>query len=94
MTKAALISMTQTLAQELGGAGIRVNAIAPGLVDTKLAAVFAKDKALARQVTDRTAMQRIGQPEEIAGIAVFLASNEASFVTGQTIAVDGGFTIN
>lgn len=94
MTKAALISMTQTLAQELGPAGIRVNAIAPGLIDTKLAAVFARDAALARRVTDRTALGRVGQPAEVAGIAVFLASDEASFLTGQAIAVDGGFTIN
>ena len=93
MTKAALISLTKTLALELGQTGIRVNAIAPGFVDTKLAAAISGDPALHKMVIDHTPLARVAQPSEIAGIAVFLASSESSFVTGQTFYVDGGFTI-
>ncbi len=91
MTKAALISMTQTLALELGGYGIRVNAIAPGLVETKLASMLTSNDELARMYTDRASLKRWGQPHEIAGPAVFLASDEASYVTGHTLVVDGGY---
>jgi NAD(P)-dependent dehydrogenase (short-subunit alcohol dehydrogenase family) len=92
MTKAGLISMTQSLAFELGGANIRVNAIAPGLVETRLAAaILASDEMLAH-ANRHTALGRVGKPEEIAAAALFLASDSASFVTGQTLAVDGGFT--
>ncbi|TNF26080.1 MAG: glucose 1-dehydrogenase [Deltaproteobacteria bacterium] len=91
MTKAGLISMTQTLAAELGGARIRVNAIAPGLIDTRLAGMIVKNPALTKTVTDRAAIKRVGQPEEVAGIAVFLASDESSYITGHTFPVDGGF---
>jgi len=91
MTKAGLISMTQTLAAELGAARIRVNAIAPGLIDTRLAGAIVKNEALTKSVTDRTALKRIGQPEEIAGLAVFLASDESAYVTGHTFPVDGGY---
>lgn len=94
MTKAALISLTQTLALELGQTGIRVNAIAPGFVDTKLAAAISNDPVLHQRVVDRTPQARVAQPAEIAGMAVFLASQEASFVTGQTFYVDGGYTIS
>jgi NAD(P)-dependent dehydrogenase (short-subunit alcohol dehydrogenase family) len=91
MTKAAMISMTQTLAMEWGPANIRVNALAPGLVDTRLAAALVHTDAFRRQFTDRTAFGRVAQPEEIAGLAVYLASDEASFVTGQTFPLDGGY---
>lgn len=91
MTKAALISMTQTMARELGAAGIRVNAISPGLVDTKLAAALVHNDELVRHYTDRAALGRYGQPHEIAGPALFLASDEASYVTGHVLVADGGF---
>ena len=93
MTKAAMISMTQTLALELGQQGVRVNAVAPGLVQTKLSAARTSSEALVQKINERTCLNRIGQPEEIAGPVLFLASDAASYVTGQTLAVDGGFTV-
>ncbi|MEZ4323277.1 MAG: glucose 1-dehydrogenase [Myxococcota bacterium] len=93
MTKAALISMAQTLAFELGEAGIRVNAIAPGIIDTKLAAAITSNPQLLAMVQGRTALKRVGEPDEVAGVAVFLASDESRYVTGQTFYVDGGFSV-
>lgn len=93
MTKAAVISMTQTLAQELGGSGIRVNAIAPGLVETKFASAIVSNEDLLQRVADRAALGRHAQPDEIAGAAVYLASDAASYVTGHVLVVDGGTTI-
>jgi NAD(P)-dependent dehydrogenase (short-subunit alcohol dehydrogenase family) len=90
MTKAAVISMTQTLAQELGPSNIRVNAIAPGLVETKFASAIVGNEDLRKHVTDRTALGRHAQPDEIAGAAVYLASSASSYVTGQVLVVDGG----
>lgn len=95
MTKAALISMTRTLAVELGETGVRVNAIAPGIVDTKLAAALTQDpRLLEDHLLPHTPLKRIGQPEEIAGVAVFLASDASSFMTGQVVTVDGGYLIS
>ena len=93
MTKAAVISMTQTLAMELGGRNIRVNAIAPGLVETKFASILIETPEIAARFNERSAIGRVTQPEELAGAALFLASDESSYVTGQTLAVDGGYTI-
>ncbi|MDC3960385.1 glucose 1-dehydrogenase [Polyangium jinanense] len=93
MTKAAVVSMTQTMAVELAASGIRVNAIAPGLVDTRFAAAIVHNKDLVERVVARTPIGRYGQPDEIAGAALYLASDAASFLTGQTIVVDGGMTI-
>lgn len=92
MTKAAVISMTQSLAIELGPAGIRVNAIAPGLVETRFAQVLVDDDTLRRHFVDRTAIGRHAQPDEIAGAAVYLLADASSFVTGQVLVVDGGMT--
>ncbi len=94
MTKAAVVSMTKTLAIELGPSAIRVNAIAPGLVETRFAAAIVHNPDMVQRVTDRTPLGRYGQPEEIAGAALFLASDAASFVTGHTLVVDGGMTIS
>jgi NAD(P)-dependent dehydrogenase (short-subunit alcohol dehydrogenase family) len=93
MTKAALISMTQTLAIEWGGAGIRVNAIAPGLVETRLAAALTSNAELTRRFLDRTGVRRVGQPEDVAGAVVFLASEAAAYVTGTVLDVDGGYRV-
>ncbi|MDG1483902.1 MAG: glucose 1-dehydrogenase [Myxococcota bacterium] len=93
MTKAAMISMTRTMAVELGPADIRVNAIAPGLVDTRFASAIVSNPDLVRIFTERAPLHRYARPDEIAGMAVFLASSDASYITGQTIPIDGGYTI-
>jgi NAD(P)-dependent dehydrogenase (short-subunit alcohol dehydrogenase family) len=92
-TKAAVIAMTRTLAVELGPSKIRVNAIAPGFVDTRFATAILKNDVLLQQVIARTPMGRYGNPDEIAGGALYLASDAASFLTGHTLVIDGGMTI-
>ena len=92
MSKAAVISMTQTLAVELGRARIRVNAIAPGLVETRFAATLVNNPEAAKFFTERAPLGRHAQPEEIAPLLVYLGSDESSFVTGQVFAIDGGWT--
>jgi NAD(P)-dependent dehydrogenase (short-subunit alcohol dehydrogenase family) len=92
MTKAAVISMTQTLAVELGSAGIRVNAIAPGLVDTRFASALTSNPEIEQYFSGRAPLGRHAQPDEIAPLALYLASDESSFVTGQVYAIDGGWT--
>lgn len=91
-TKAAVISMTQTLAFELGSSKIRVNAIAPGLVETKFASAIVGNPMLRDHVVGRTPLARHAQPAEIAGAAVYLLSDAASFTTGSLMVVDGGLT--
>jgi NAD(P)-dependent dehydrogenase (short-subunit alcohol dehydrogenase family) len=92
MTKAAVISMTQTLAFELGGSNVRINAIAPGLVETRFAAAIVQNPMLRDHVVQRTPLARHAQPAEIAGAAVYLLSDAASFTTGSVLVVDGGLT--
>jgi NAD(P)-dependent dehydrogenase (short-subunit alcohol dehydrogenase family) len=93
MTKAAVVSMTKTMALELGPSKIRVNAIAPGLIETRLSAGLVHNPEIVGPIVERTPLRRYGQPDEIAGAALFLASDAASFVTGHTLVVDGGLTI-
>lgn len=92
MTKAALLSFTQTLAHEVGPVGIRVNAISPGLVETRFASALIENEELLRRMVKRSPVGRHGQPDDIAGAAVYLLSDASSFMTGQSIVVDGGFT--
>jgi len=94
MTKAAIVSMTKTLAYELGGSSIRVNSIAPGLIDTRFASAIVSNEALVAEAVRKTPLKRYGTPDEIAGAATYLASDSASFLTGQTIVIDGGMTIS
>ena len=92
MTKAALISMTQTLAHELGPLGVRANAIAPGLVETRFASALIANEEILQSVVSRTPVGRHGQPDEIAGAAVYLLSEASSYMTGQVMVIDGGVT--
>jgi dehydrogenase/reductase SDR family member 4 len=93
ISKAAEAQLARNLALELGPKGIRVNAIAPGLVKTDFAKALWSNPTILQSVEQRAPLRRIGQPVEIAGIAVFLASAAASFVTGQLIVADGGSTL-
>ena len=93
MTKAAVVSMTKTLAMELGPSGIRVNAIAPGLVDTKFASALTANPDILKMVMDRTALKKVAQPIDIAGVALLLASDAGAYMTGETVVVDGGWTL-
>ena len=90
MTKAALIMMTQSYALELGSKGVRVNAIAPGLIETVLSEYYWKDEERRNERIAQQPIKHLGQPVEIAEVAALLASDRSSFVTGQTITVDGG----
>ncbi len=90
-SKGALAMLTQSLAIELAGDGIRVNAIAPGVIETPMTEVTRNDPRRLKGFISRIPAGRIGRPEEIAGPAVFLASELASYVTGVVLPVDGGF---
>jgi NAD(P)-dependent dehydrogenase (short-subunit alcohol dehydrogenase family) len=91
-SKAALINLTRTLARELGTSGIRVNAIAPGLVATDFARVLVETPSIHDRIVEGTALKRHAEPDEIAGGALYLASDAASYVTGSVLVVDGGAT--
>jgi len=93
ISKAAEAQLARNLALELGPKGIRVNAIAPGLIKTDFAKALWSNPAILKNVEERAPLRRIGQPVDIAGVAVFLASRAASFVTGQLIVADGGSTL-
>lgn len=86
--KAALIAFTKSLAAEVGETGIRVNAIAPGPVETEMLNMYQED--IKKTLQERNLLKRFARPEEIAEIAVFLASNRSSFINGQVIRADGG----
>ncbi len=92
-TKAAVVAMTSGLARELGPHGIRVNAISPGVVETTMVREFLTP-AVRERVLGRFPLGRLASVDDVAAVAVFLASDAAAFVTGQTLAVDGGFLTN
>ena len=89
-TKAGLIMLTRSWAREFGPHGIRVNAIAPGLIQTDFSEYFWKDEANLRALVGDQPLPRLGQPGDIGFAAVYLASDEASFITGHTLVIDGG----
>jgi dehydrogenase/reductase SDR family member 4 len=93
MSKAAGHHLVRNLAAEWGPRNVRVNAIAPGLVKTEFARALWEDPARAAERVSNTPLRRLGEPRDIGGIAVFLASEAAAFITGQVIVADGGVTI-
>lgn len=93
MSKAAMIQMTRNLAVEWGKENIRVNAVAPWYIQTPLANQVLEDKQYRKEVLDRTPMGRVGKPEEVAKAIVFLCLPAAAYITGQCLAVDGGFSV-
>jgi NAD(P)-dependent dehydrogenase (short-subunit alcohol dehydrogenase family) len=93
MTKAGVISLTQTLAMELAEHNIQVNAVAPGLIQTRFARAIWENDYLVDPIIQRTPLKRLGQPEDIAGLVLYLASRASDFATGQVFVVDGGLTV-
>ncbi|MFW5962821.1 MAG: SDR family oxidoreductase [Bacteroidota bacterium] len=93
MTKAAMIQLTKNLACEWAKENIRVNAVAPWYIKTPLAETVLKDKKYRDEVLSRTPMEKIGDPEDVAGTIAFLCMPAAKYITGQCISIDGGFTI-
>jgi NAD(P)-dependent dehydrogenase (short-subunit alcohol dehydrogenase family) len=90
MSKGGIAQLTKSMAVALASQGIRVNAVGPGTIDTPLLANVVKDRAFRNKVLSRTPLGRYGHPEEIAAIVAWLASDEASYITGTTIFADGG----
>ena len=90
VAKAGVLSLTQTLAQEWGTAGVRVNAICPGWVMTDINHAFLADERSLELAVDSVPLARCGEPEDVAGVAIWLASDAAGYVTGANVAVDGG----
>ena len=93
MTKAALIMMTKSYALELGPKGVRVNAIAPGLIQTVLSEYYWKGEGKIDEILAKQPVQHLGQPMEVAEVALLLASDRGSYLPGQTLVVDGGRTL-
>lgn len=90
-SKGAINSFTLSLAKELGFSGITVNAVCPGFIDTKMNKIYSKSDIA--EIVDETPMSRIGKPKDVANLVEFLVSDKASFITGQIIRVDGGWTL-
>ncbi len=90
-SKAGIIGFTRTAARELGGRNVTVNAVAPGFIDTQMTDVV-KDEART-ELTKKVPLGRLGTPEDVGGVVAFLASDAASYITGQVITVDGGMTV-
>lgn len=94
VSKAAEAALARNLAVEWGPKGIRINSIAPGLIKTDFARALWEDPARVKQAEDKTPLRRIGEPIDIAGLAVFLSTKASAYITGQVIVADGGETIS
>ena len=92
VSKAALISLTKVMAKEWGGMGIRANAICPGLIKTKFSQALWQNDAMVRQMLAMAPIKRLGEPDDIAGLALFLASQASAYCTGGVYVADGGMT--
>lgn len=92
VTKGAMSALTRALAVEYAPFDIRVNALAPGYIETALTDRFTRNPYIAKALLDKTPLRRFGRPEEVASAALFLASDEAGFITGSELTVDGGMT--
>jgi NAD(P)-dependent dehydrogenase (short-subunit alcohol dehydrogenase family) len=90
VSKAAVIMLTQVMAKEWGQFNIRVNTIAPGIIKTRLSEALWKDPKVNEKAISQIAMMRLGEPEEVAGAVVFLSSAASSYITGETLVIDGG----
>lgn len=93
VSKSALISLTKVMAKEWGGMGIRANAICPGLIKTKFSQALWQNDQVLKQALAMAPISRIGMPQDLAGLAVFLASDAASYCTGGVFVADGGLTV-
>jgi NAD(P)-dependent dehydrogenase (short-subunit alcohol dehydrogenase family) len=93
VTKGAVLNMTKAFARECGPEGIRCNAILPGLIRTKFAGTLISDEQQLQHYVGNNPLRRVGEPQDLAGAAVFLASDASSYVTGEFLVVDGGFLI-
>jgi NAD(P)-dependent dehydrogenase (short-subunit alcohol dehydrogenase family) len=90
VSKTALLGLTRALAKELGPGGVRVNALAPGLIETHFSAALFRDQQIYDRIIGSVPLGRHGQPEDLVGVAVFLASEASAYLTGQVLVVDGG----
>jgi NAD(P)-dependent dehydrogenase (short-subunit alcohol dehydrogenase family) len=93
MSKASLIMLTKAMAREWGGDNIRVNAICPGLIKTKFSRALWENESILNHFISKTPIQRMGEPDDIAGLALFLASEAASYCTGGVYVADGGYAV-
>jgi NAD(P)-dependent dehydrogenase (short-subunit alcohol dehydrogenase family) len=93
VSKAALISLTKVMAQEWGADGVRANVICPGLIRTKFSAALWQNDHIAGQVLGHQPIRRVGEPEDVAGLALFLASDASAYCTGSVYPVDGGYLL-
>jgi NAD(P)-dependent dehydrogenase (short-subunit alcohol dehydrogenase family) len=93
-SKGAVVGFTRTLAREVGPDGVTVNAISPGAFPTAAERVHPDQEALNRRILDQQCLKRRGRPEDVGNLAAFLASDEASFITGQTVMIDGGWAMH
>lgn len=90
VSKAGVLGLMRALAKELGASGLRVNAVAPGLIETRFSAALFQDRTAYENIVGQTALRRHGQPDDVCGAVVFLASEASAYVTGQVLIVDGG----